>query len=413
MLRAARALLSSRPAAGGGCTVSMSFLLRHNYKSLGHLLDAAVAAGKVRAIELEISTTSDLYSTNDVPQTTKAMKAHGRRATVQDGALRRLPGGVRGGADQARPQEHVHEQARRPRRHLAACPNLETLSLYASGVRTGPKQPWTIRHARLADVSITYCAFAGIDLAWLPNLERFAYKQWGSDADNKRKHHQLSFGHVPRLTTLVLSNTLLLGHRVVKLSQILADTAVTHLRLNFRGQNVWVEPEASKRFASIFRNLQHLRISNVHEECGLPWIMFLLQGAPNLKDLCIKLWDHECDFELDGRLPVKKKKNIVWEELPAGFKHCNLARLTILGFYNTGAGSLGIEKFLRSVVQAAPNLQEMHVREKAPCDECEVTEIAGPSSFPRTDVDKDAFRERICGGGSTPLKISIIHHQRS
>ncbi|CAL4958037.1 unnamed protein product [Urochloa decumbens] len=373
MLRAATALLSSR-GGGAGCTVAMSFLLRHNYMSLGRLLDAAVAAGKVRAVDLEVSTTSDLYLTDDARQTREAMAAHGRRFRTElfDGcpaafgaALTRLalknmylstPGDL---AD-----------------ILGACANLETLSLYASGVRAAPKRPrpWSVRHPRLADISLTYCAFAGVELAWLPRLERLAYKECGSlAADDKKKPPPLSFGHV------------------------------------------WVQPEASKRFADIFRNLQHLRIRNVHEECGLPWTMFLLQAAPNLKELCIKLWDHECDFELDESSTsshlAAKKKSIVWEEVPAGFKHYNLARVTILGFYNTRTGSQGIARFLRSLVQAAVNLEEIHVREKAPCDECEVMEIAG-SPFPRTDEDKDTFRESICGGGSTPLKICIVHHQQ-
>src|SRR6185312_11048675 len=59
----------------------------------------------------------------------------------------------------------------------------------------------------------------------------------------------------------------------------------------------------------------------------------------------LQLWDHECDLQLDDQEPhlPTKKTNVVWE-LPAGFKHYTLARLTILGFYDTG--SQGIVAFL-------------------------------------------------------------------
>ena len=117
----------------------------------------------------------------------------------------------------------------------------------------------------------------------------------------------------------------------------------------------------------------------------------------------LQLWDHECDLQLDDQEPhiPTKKTNVVWE-LPAGFKHYTLARLTILGFYDTG--SQGIVAFLRSMMQAAVHLEEIHICEKAPCDECELTKTG---SFPRTDHDKDALRERISGGRSTAFKIYI------
>ncbi|RLN05166.1 hypothetical protein C2845_PM13G06580 [Panicum miliaceum] len=341
MLQAAAALLASRLAEAPACTVAMRFLLRHNYMSLGRLLDGVVAGGKVRAVELSVSTTCSLYESGKAPETYRAMAGLGRRfmTTLFDGCPAAFGGLTRLALEDM--------YLRRPddlSDILSTCTKLEVLSLLVSGV-SSRKQPWTVRHAQLTDVSISFCSFYGVDLAWLPKLERFSYKQW-DDFIDKQRREPLSFGHVPRLKTLILSNTLLLGHRALRLSQILANTAVSDLRLNFRGQDL---DDVEERF-----------------------------------------------------LPTKKT-NVLWE-VPAGFKHYTLARLTILGFYDTG--SEGIVHFLRSLVQAAVHLEEMHVREKAHCDECDVTEI-GPPSFPRTDQDKDALRERISGGRSTAFKIYI------
>lgn len=70
--------------------------------------------------------------------------------------------------------------------------------------------------------------------------------------------------------------------------------------------------------------------------------------------------DHDCD-EL-------AKKKVPWE-VATSFKHYNLARVTILGFYRTDEA---IVAFTRHLAEAAVNLEEIRIRENTPsfCPVC-------------------------------------------
>ncbi|CAL4907668.1 unnamed protein product [Urochloa decumbens] len=422
MLRVAMALLASRPSAAAaapddlipGCTLSMSFLLRHNYKSVGRLLDDAVASGKVRHLELQISTTYWLYESDDdetYTATLRAMLRYGRPRlrTLLDSCPAVFGGLTRFALEYTRllnPDELTEI--------LNACPKLEALSLVFAGSVSRGKCPWSVRHARLSDVSFTCCNFyPGLNLAWLPRLERCTFEEWNYYGAAAEQNQPLTFGHVPCLQTLTMSNTLRHDERVVVLSQILANTAVADLCLDFNGRDIWVKPETPKRFNNIFGNLQHLKIHNVHQECGLTWTMFLLQAAPSLKELCIKPWDHEC--EMSNYTPTTiKKKNVAWE-VAADFKHYNLTQLTILGFYSTGEA---IVAYLQYLAQAAVNLQEIHMYENEPCDECSDTPAGiGTTRIPQTEKDKDPLRESISlisrGDDEPSMRIKIFMYSSS
>ena len=85
----ATALLESRRTPAGGndnnldvhtTTLAMRFYLRHNYMSLGRLLDAAVASGKVHATELTITMTCRRsLDDDDYQNTERSLVGHGRR----------------------------------------------------------------------------------------------------------------------------------------------------------------------------------------------------------------------------------------------------------------------------------------------------------------------------------------------
>lgn len=197
---------------------------------------------------------------------------------------------------------------------------------------------------------------------------------------------------------------------------------------------IWVQPETSRCLTHVFSRLKNLKIRNVHEECGLAWTMFLLQCAPHLEQLYIKVRtsvyisihvDFQCSketnswntytalFARSGLLQLTEHdckestgKNVPWE-VATGFKHYSLARVTIVGFYRTEET---IVAFIRQLVEAAVNLEEICMREKAPfcCVFCGQTEPPTGSRFPRTEQDKDAFTNRITDGRSAAtVKIHI------
>ncbi|CAL5009552.1 unnamed protein product [Urochloa decumbens] len=199
----------------------------------------------------------------------------------------------------------------------------------------------------------------------------------------------MSFGHVPRLATPDPCQHCL---------------RFTDLRLNFRGENIWVKPESPKRFTNMFCNLKHVKIRNLHEDCGLSWISFLLQVSPCLKELHIKLvCDCECEIEEDNEDGfATKKTNVPWE-VAAGFKHYGLTRVTIMGLHSTGE-SIAVA-YIRRLVEAAVNLEEIRCVGKLdmPCDECGAT----GTGYPSTDQEKDSLRQRISGGEPVPFKICI------
>ncbi|CAL5009031.1 unnamed protein product [Urochloa decumbens] len=342
--------------------------------SLGRLVDATVASGKVRAAELTITTTcsAGLLLSDDRESAERALT----------------------GPDTAHPGEDEERQWRRDLSDiLAACTKLEKLSLFYCG--SGHGTLWQVRHARLEDIRISRCAIYGVDLVWLPTLERFVFQGWSSTTQRL-----VSFGHVPRLTTVTLSNDIGDGEQTLKLSRILANTSstLTDLRLNFKGDNIWIQPETSRRLTDAFRNLKTLKIRNVHHECGLAWIMFLLQSAPHLQELYIKLMNHDC--------VECARKNVPWEVAPS-FKHYNLAMITILGFYSTEET---IVTFIRHLVQAAVKLKKICIRENAAsfCYLCGHTELPAGSRFPRTYEKTWTLSEKRIGAYISNLKRAAI-----
>ncbi|CAL5091918.1 unnamed protein product [Urochloa decumbens] len=394
MFDAIWALLRSRADETPVCTLAVSFLLRGNYMSIGHLLDDAMASGEARAIEMTISTNYTRADINDMKHIINVKLAYGRRFRMLFDAYPAAFGGLtRLTMKNMRLLRHdIHDI-------LATCTRIEMLSLEKCDAGPRSQVPWRVRHARLAELSITYCIFTSIDLDWLPSLKRFTYRSWICTAHPILM--MMSFGHVPQLNTVTLSNDQMIGQPILKFSQALANTAVADLRLNFRGQDVWVEPEGPKRFIDIFCNLKHIKIRNLHQECGLSWITFLLQASPFLKELHIKLWDHKCGMvhKKNAVYFATKKTNVPWEAA-VNFKHYGLTRVTILGLYNTGEEVIA---YIRCLAEAAINLEEIRMRKNTPCKECG---IAG-TGFPRTVQERESLRHKISGGEPVSFKLCI------
>ncbi|CAO2169766.1 unnamed protein product [Urochloa humidicola] len=400
MLEGMVALLASRRAP---CDLAVSLLLRRNYMSIGRVLDDAMATGKARAVELDISITYDLDDSDDRLHAGNVMLAYCRRfRTLFDGCPATFGGLTR------LTFKNMLLRGRDIHDILTVCTRLETMSLQDCDAGT-PRVPWRVQHARLAELTIDHCRFfGGIDLAWLPRLQRFTYRGWW----HCPTHPVMSFGNVPRLATVTLSNVQAVGQPTLRLSQIFANTAdqsaVADLRLNFKGQNIWVKPECPKRFANMFCNLKYVKIRNLHEDCGLSWISFLLQVSPFLKELHIKLvCDCECRMQHDENedgFATNKKTNVPWE-LAAGFKHYGLTRVTIMGLHSTGSESR-VVAYIRRLVEAAVNLEEIRCVGTTDmlCDECG----AVGTGFPRTDQERDSLRQRISGGEPVPFKIICI-----
>ncbi|KAK1603463.1 hypothetical protein QYE76_037775 [Lolium multiflorum] len=90
-----------------------------------------------------------------------------------------------------------------------------------------------IEHAQLSELSLVNCRLDKVELKWLPKLTRTTYKFWMSF-----KELPLSFGHVPLLEFLELTNVTFTSHKMVTLSTLLPETCVQDLRLGFKCEKV-------------------------------------------------------------------------------------------------------------------------------------------------------------------------------
>ncbi|KAL6635392.1 hypothetical protein ACP70R_028063 [Stipagrostis hirtigluma subsp. patula] len=88
---------------------------------------------------------------------------------------------------------------------LSTCTRLRDLCLYNCDSGT-----WTtleVIHSQLSELSIISCGFERVELKWLPKLTKVTFTGWISFQD------PLSFGYVPVLEAVILSNTCLSWHQ--------------------------------------------------------------------------------------------------------------------------------------------------------------------------------------------------------
>uniref|UniRef100_A0A0D9X3R8 F-box domain-containing protein n=1 Tax=Leersia perrieri TaxID=77586 RepID=A0A0D9X3R8_9ORYZ len=118
--------------------------------------------------------------------------------------------------------------------------------------------------------------------------------------------------------------------------------------------------------------------------------------APLMEDLYIKVVSHPCkndetEEERLGMRGLRNKSDFTWtDRLATGFKHHGLTRLTIFGFRS---GDDRVVEYVRRVVEMAPRLEDLCLRDKEPCEDC--NRINPFPTFPQTDEEKDSIRRRI------------------
>jgi hypothetical protein len=121
--------------------------------------------------------------------------------------------------------------------------------------------------------------------------------------------------------------------------------------------------------------------------------MFVLQGAPSLEELCIRvcdclgIWDNEKRRKI-GYSEERKDADVKCEAY--NFKHHNLFVLRIFGFQSE-------DKFVdytRAVMEAAVNLKDIYLHEKPACQECEYIRQRG-CRYPRSNRHKIWVRSSL------------------
>ncbi|CAM0948904.1 unnamed protein product [Alopecurus aequalis] len=203
---------------------------------------------------------------------------------------------------------------------LSTCKRLKYLRL--SYCDAGVCSMLQVEHAELVEFHIDYGKFGTVQLNSLPKLQRVNYIGW-------RYQDPLIFGSVPQLSALSLENLGISSTSNLQLSQLFANVPwISHLRLDFKSEKIWVLPECPKLLVPVLGKLQIVNLENLPEGCDIAWTMFILEAARSLKELCISVWDHWCKMEKDKEFRRKngycEKTNVEWQPSAVYFKHKNL-----------------------------------------------------------------------------------------
>ncbi|KAL6650925.1 hypothetical protein ACP70R_009850 [Stipagrostis hirtigluma subsp. patula] len=286
---------------------------------------------------------------------------------------------------------------------LRACQKLKWLSLL--NCDTGGETVLVLEHPQLTDLKLDSCNCDGVELRWLPELCEVSCWSWCPS----RHGCPLLFGHVPRLRRLRLCTAGYAEYTTLKLSELLVNYAsLGELYLNFQCNRIWIKPEHPEHLTPLLQNLGAVNLDNISEECDLTWTLFLLQCAPFLKMLQIKVSSHQCipfTDKMNKLLQMYfgcRSKNMEWE-LP-DFKHYNLAVLHIFGF-QPGNKFMG---YIRRVMEAAVNLEEIALLDLW-CEDCGFRPV---TRYPRTKQERDFIRTQINEGVISPMK-TIQFYQTS
>ncbi|KAM0839677.1 hypothetical protein ACQ4PT_060158 [Festuca glaucescens] len=245
-----------------------------------------------------------------------------------------------------------------------------------------------VEHPLLRELEIIRSEFERVDLNCLPELTTLTFSYWNS------LHDPLSFGYVPLLHTVSISNTALSWHKMLKLSEFLGKATVSNLHLGFESEKIWAKPEDSTELSEVFSKLRLVNLAAISEECDLTWTLFVLQGAPSLEELCIRvcdclgIWDEEERKKL-GYSEERKDADAKWEA--SYFKHRKLSVLRIFGFQSEDK----FVDYITTVMKAAVNLKEIYLHEKPACEEkCEYRRQRG-DKFPKSRKQKILVRNSL------------------
>ncbi|CAL5020324.1 unnamed protein product [Urochloa decumbens] len=239
---------------------------------------------------------------------------------------------------------------------FCVCKKLEFLRLYNCDM--GILSSLDVEHPRLGELEMDQCRFERVNLKWLPMLTMLTFEDWISQKD------PLSFGYVPLLRNVSLNNIAFSWHKTLELSELLCNSRVNTLELNFMSEKIWIRPECARRLLPVFCRLRRVNLINVSEECDLNWTMFILQGAPSLEELHILVRDHLCQMlrneELRREYEYSEKKGVDWEGAQLNFKHHKLTVLKIFGFRPDDK----FVRYVRKVIEAAVNLQDIFLKQR-------------------------------------------------
>nr|XP_015624535.1 F-box/LRR-repeat protein At3g26922 [Oryza sativa Japonica Group] len=369
--------------------LSMRFYLRDDdCISFGHTVGHVMATQKVEMIEFTILTEKDDNQCID-----DDFIVYGRRFALFFSYCPNTFGGLTG-----LQLENLRFGEPEIIDVLNTCKRLNYLRLYncSSGISTFLE----VEHLQLSELSIINCRFGIIKLSSLPKLTRMIFGGWIAFQD------PLSFGHVPLLESVTLTNVGLSWHNAVKLSEFLSNISIRDLTLDFNSEKIWVQPEGPKALASAFHKLRVVNLVDLPEGYDPSWTMFFLEAAPSLRELYVAVWDHLCEIETDDErrkaYSYSENKNADWNASASDFKNHSLSTLVMFGFQSNDENLI---RYIRLVMDAAVNLEDIFLYKRMACEKCK-GKNPRPLRYPSTKKQRQALRNRIALGTHS---LATIH----
>ncbi|KAM3193146.1 hypothetical protein ACQJBY_069990 [Aegilops geniculata] len=369
--------------------LSMTFFLKDgDHISVGHAVAKTMATHKVEMAEFNIMTERDASQCDD-----DNLASYGEKFILFFDAFPDAFGGLtRLHLENLRFGESDITNV------LIVCKRLKDLRLMnCDSAETTTLQ---VDHSQLSDLAIGDCPFAKLLLNSVPKLTRLAFEGWIAF------HYPLSVGDAPLLEAVKLNNVALSWHKMVELSKFLCGTSVRDLKLGFKCEKIWVQPEClTKSLASVFRQLRFVNLDEIPEGYDLTWTLFILKAAPLLKELYITVWDHLCKMVTDEEKRKERlyseDKGVECESSASGFRHDNLATLVIFGFRSEEY----MVSYIRRVMEAAVNLEDVFLYHRLACRKCVAYSPKRSFKFPWTKRQRSYVKKRITEGIDSPAII--------
>ncbi|CAN6176470.1 unnamed protein product [Urochloa humidicola] len=99
------------------------------------------------------------------------------------------------------------------------------------------------------------------------------------------------------------------------------------------------------------------------------WMMVLLEAAPSIEIFDIEIWEHPCIVDTEARRKTFGERiNPSWKEAEfTSQKEWLLKKLQVTGFSPMKQQIV----FIKAVMERAPKLQNIVLKDHQPCDYCE------------------------------------------
>ncbi|KAL6633457.1 hypothetical protein ACP70R_026128 [Stipagrostis hirtigluma subsp. patula] len=270
--------------------------------------------------------------------------------------------------------------------------------LYLSNCDTGGVSPWKIdaSDSNLSVLELDMCFLWKLEVLHLPKLERLRWEGWVCP------NVPLSLGVVPSLKELYLLCGATVHFKGFKLSEILRDTTtIQDLTLSFQGEKLWMQPEG-KQLCTAFSKLRKLSVHDIFVEFDLLWMIILLEAAPSVEIFDVEIWEHPCVVDTEERQQTfGERTNPSWKVAEfTSRKEWLLKELLVTGFSPMEQQIA----FIRAVMERAPNLRTVILKDYPPCKDCEKIgalprseRLPAERVFPKGKDEQDMVIKQLIG----------------